>query len=63
MPKAKIIISGRIALVTGSAGGIGKAIAKKFAEEGACMYVLNDINEERMAGRNVKSLKNNLGKM
>ncbi len=36
-------------MVTGSAGGIGKAIAKKFAEEGACV-IINDINEERMKG-------------
>ena len=46
MPKPKPL-SGRIALVTGSAGGIGKAIAKKFAAEGACV-IINDINAERM---------------
>jgi len=48
MPKPKPL-SGRIALVTGSAGGIGKAIAKKFTEEGACV-VLNDNDEDRLGG-------------
>jgi rhamnulose-1-phosphate aldolase/alcohol dehydrogenase len=48
MPKPKPL-SGRIALVTGSAGGIGKAIAKKFTEEGACV-ILNDNDEERLEG-------------
>lgn len=46
MPKPKAL-SGRIALVTGSAGGIGKAIAKKFADEGACV-VINDNDEQRL---------------
>lgn len=47
MPKPKAL-SGRIALVTGSAGGIGKAIAQKFADEGACIIV-NDNDAERLA--------------
>ena len=48
MPKPKAL-SGRIALITGSAGGIGKAIAKKLVEEGA-VVVLNDMNAERLDG-------------
>jgi rhamnulose-1-phosphate aldolase/alcohol dehydrogenase len=47
MPKPKAL-SGRIALITGSAGGIGKAIAKKFVSEGA-VVILNDMNAERLA--------------
>ena len=55
MPKPKAL-SGRIALITGSAGGIGKAIAKKFAEEGACV-IINDINEERLDSAKAEFIK------
>jgi rhamnulose-1-phosphate aldolase/alcohol dehydrogenase len=59
MPKPKAL-SGRIALITGSAGGIGKAIAKKFVEEGA-VVILNDMNAERLAGAG-KEFKQAYGK-
>jgi 3-oxoacyl-ACP reductase-like protein len=48
MPKEKPL-SRKIALITGSAGGIGKGIAEKFVQEGACV-VLTDIDQERLNG-------------
>ncbi|MDX3926419.1 MAG: bifunctional rhamnulose-1-phosphate aldolase/short-chain dehydrogenase [Shinella sp.] len=47
MPKAKSL-AGRIALVTGGAGGIGKATADRLMAEGACV-VLADIDEVALA--------------
>ena len=46
MPAPKPL-TGKIALISGSAGGIGKAIAEKFVKEGACV-LLTDINKERL---------------
>ncbi|MFT4033463.1 MAG: bifunctional aldolase/short-chain dehydrogenase [Siphonobacter sp.] len=56
MPKPKPL-SGKIALITGSAGGIGKAIAKRFQAEGAVVF-LNDNDAARLAGAKDEFLKN-----
>ncbi len=40
-------IRDKIALVTGSGSGIGKAIAERFVKEGA-KVILNDINEKKL---------------
>jgi len=47
MPKPKPLAT-RIALVTGAAGGIGKATAKRLAAEGACV-VIADLDGDRAA--------------
>ncbi len=40
-------LSRRVAIISGSGGGIGKATAEKFVKEGACV-VLSDIDAERL---------------
>ena len=47
MPKPKSL-AGRVALVTGGAGGIGSATAERYLREGACV-VLADINADSLA--------------
>lgn len=47
MPKPKSL-AGRIALVTGGAGGIGRATARRLLQEGACV-VISDIDASALA--------------
>jgi rhamnulose-1-phosphate aldolase/alcohol dehydrogenase len=46
MPRPKPLV-GKVALVTGGAGGIGQAIARRYLAEGACV-VLADIDQEAL---------------
>ncbi len=48
MPRPKSL-AGRVAFITGGAGGIGQAIGRKFASEGACV-VLADIDAAALDG-------------
>jgi rhamnulose-1-phosphate aldolase/alcohol dehydrogenase len=53
MPKAKPL-AGKIALVTGGAGGIGRAVAERLLVEGACV-TLADIDENAL-GKEAETL-------
>jgi rhamnulose-1-phosphate aldolase/alcohol dehydrogenase len=55
MPKPKSL-AGRIALVTGGAGGIGQACARQLLQEGACV-MLTDIDAEALAAAQEQLLK------
>ncbi|MGL5008498.1 MAG: SDR family oxidoreductase, partial [Paracoccaceae bacterium] len=58
MPKPKAL-AGRVALVTGGAGGIGAATAERMLREGACV-MLADIDAEALA-RTVQNLSSRHG--
>ncbi|MCV2367239.1 bifunctional rhamnulose-1-phosphate aldolase/short-chain dehydrogenase [Roseateles oligotrophus] len=55
MPKPKSL-AGRVALVTGGAGGIGQAVARQLLSEGACV-MLTDIDAEALAAAEMNLLK------
>jgi rhamnulose-1-phosphate aldolase/alcohol dehydrogenase len=57
MPKPKTL-AGKIAYVTGAAGGIGKAIAEKLLQNGACVVLSDKIG----AVESTSNLQNGYGK-
>ncbi len=58
MPKPKSL-AGRIALITGGAGGIGRATAVRLLAEGACV-MLTDIDQENL-DQSVEEFKQEFG--
>jgi len=54
------LLKGQVAVVTGGAGGIGKYIAQRFAQEG-CNVVIADINasEGQKAARELSKMTKN----
>ena len=58
MPRPKPLV-GRIAMVTGGAGGIGRATAERLLAEGACVFLLD--RDEGPLDETVKQLKSKVG--
>jgi len=56
---SKFSLTDKVAVVTGGGSGIGKAISKVFAEQGAKVYIL-DFNEEN-AQETVEEIRQNNG--
>ena len=54
-------LDGKVAVITGSGRGIGKAVAMLFAQEGACVTI-NDI-DEAVALEAAKEIEANGGKV
>jgi len=42
------LLLGKVAIITGASRGIGKAIAIKFAEQGADLVLISRSNKEKM---------------
>jgi len=63
MPKPKSL-SGKVALITGGAGGIGQAIARRFLSEGACVIIADfaeDVLRQAESDLKAEFNKDNVG--
>jgi len=56
-----MMLSGKVALITGSARGIGRSIAERFCNEGATV-VINDVGNDAVAVETLEALKASGGK-